>query len=356
MAGTDRLSFLDGLRGLAIVLMVLNHTARWWIERPMGWLRYQLVYVTLTLAAPIFLFLVGFCLPLSFARVTGNPDRTWTAIATKYVKRALRILLGGYLLNLALFREDPVYAGGVLQTIGLGILVSLPILALLQRFRAETLVLLAAAAMYGLFVPTYGWLTDWVSWHPQVGYVLFFDFAPWPWLAMVLIGLALGWRFAATDPADRPRYFALAGAGGLVLLAIFTVWELTLGPTPHIHFRRDFVLNHHWIPRGMTLVWIFGCIFGLLGLAYYVMEVRRVGLRWLVILGQSALMLYLVHQAIILEVVRPLMGGTFTRWWPFWLANVLLMAALVVLAAAWQELKTRWRRRGALSPRPEPAA
>jgi hypothetical protein len=47
------------------VFMVVNHTARWWIGVPMGWPRYHLVYVTLTLAAPLFLFLVGFYLPLS---------------------------------------------------------------------------------------------------------------------------------------------------------------------------------------------------------------------------------------------------------------------------------------------------
>src|SRR3989441_12847270 len=44
---------------------VLNHTGRWWIAREMGWWRYWIVYGTVTVAAPIFLFLVGLVLPLS---------------------------------------------------------------------------------------------------------------------------------------------------------------------------------------------------------------------------------------------------------------------------------------------------
>jgi peptidoglycan/LPS O-acetylase OafA/YrhL len=32
--------FLDGLRAFAIVAMVLNHTARWWIGGSFGWPRY----------------------------------------------------------------------------------------------------------------------------------------------------------------------------------------------------------------------------------------------------------------------------------------------------------------------------
>src|SRR2546422_2028315 len=34
---SGRQLFLDGLRGLALIFMVLNHTGRWWIERPLGW-------------------------------------------------------------------------------------------------------------------------------------------------------------------------------------------------------------------------------------------------------------------------------------------------------------------------------
>ena len=40
-----RLAFLDGLRGLALIFMVVNHTARWWLGGPMSWPRYHLIYL-----------------------------------------------------------------------------------------------------------------------------------------------------------------------------------------------------------------------------------------------------------------------------------------------------------------------
>ena len=79
-----RLAYLDGLRGVALVLMVVNHTARWWVDAHMTWTRYGLIYVTLTLAAPTFLFLVGFCLPL--ARSTAQPE-SLGELARRFVPR-----------------------------------------------------------------------------------------------------------------------------------------------------------------------------------------------------------------------------------------------------------------------------
>src|SRR2546425_12399912 len=44
MPASGRQLFLDGLRGLALIFMVLNHTGRRWLERPMGSPPYHLVY------------------------------------------------------------------------------------------------------------------------------------------------------------------------------------------------------------------------------------------------------------------------------------------------------------------------
>jgi len=101
--------------------MVVNHTSRWWIDRQMGWSRYWLVYGTVTVAAPIFLFLVGFVLPVSLHKNAAdmlNPSRLGG-----YLRRGAQIILAGLLLNLVVFPEDPLWSGGVLQTIGLSIIV-----------------------------------------------------------------------------------------------------------------------------------------------------------------------------------------------------------------------------------------
>ncbi|MGH7264321.1 MAG: heparan-alpha-glucosaminide N-acetyltransferase domain-containing protein, partial [Candidatus Rokuibacteriota bacterium] len=62
---TGRRPFVDALRGLAVALMVVNHTARWWLDPALGG-REALVYVTMVLAGPTFLLLVGFSLALSW--------------------------------------------------------------------------------------------------------------------------------------------------------------------------------------------------------------------------------------------------------------------------------------------------
>src|SRR5436189_549223 len=119
---SGRQLFLDGFRGLALIFMVLNHTGRWWLERPMGWPRYHLVYLTVTLAAPIFLFLAGFCMPLSFLNSTVTRGERYMSVAWKYARRGAQLVVAGWFLNLLVFPDEPLFAGGVLQTIGLSII------------------------------------------------------------------------------------------------------------------------------------------------------------------------------------------------------------------------------------------
>src|SRR5438876_29322 len=218
---SGRQLFLDGFRGLALIFMVLNHTGRWWLERPMGWPRYHLVYLTVTLAAPIFLFLAGFCMPLSFLNSTVTRGERYMSVAWKYARRGAQLVVAGWFLNLLVFPDEPLFAGGVLQTTG-------------------------------------------------------------------------------------------------------------LGTTPHFFSGRDLVLNQHWNPGAVTCLWILGILFSLLPATYYLMKVRRVQVPWLVVLGQNALMLYFVHQVIVLTFLRQRFGVLFHSWWAYGRANALLVAALVV--------------------------
>jgi uncharacterized membrane protein len=206
-ASTARLAFLDGLRGAALILMVVNHTARWWIEARMTVGRYALIYVTLTLAAPIFLFLVGFCLPLGRARTSGAPE-SLGGLARRLVPRGARIVAAGFLLNLIVFRDGSILSGGVLQTIGLTIIAMVPAVWLLRFPWAPGVVLLVAIAGYAAFVVAFPALTGFVERHPLVGLVLFYDFPPWPWVSLALVGLVLGsgWRGGWV----RPRRPALS--------------------------------------------------------------------------------------------------------------------------------------------------
>jgi uncharacterized membrane protein len=343
-AASSRLAYLDGVRGAALVAMVLNHTARWWMDGHMTWPRYRLIWITLTVAAPTFLFLVGFCLPLS---VRAGPE-TLGALAAKLVPRGVRVIVYGLLLNLLVLRDEPILAGGVLQTIGLAIVAMTPALWLL-RYRAAPVMLLAlAVASYVAFSLAYPHLPDFVARHRLVGLVLFYDFPPWPWLSLVLIGLVLGWSWLQVhrrSPAAGARWLAALAGLGVVLLVAFVVYDWWAATPVRFGLARDFLLDRHRTVRGASLFWVFGILFVSLGAAYWVMEVRRWRLRWLVVLGRTALFLYFFHQLIVFTLVNQWLGWRFNAWPRFWLANAVLMIALIGVGWVWAEIRSPLRAR-----------
>jgi uncharacterized membrane protein len=351
-APAPRLAFLDGLRGAALILMVVNHTARWWIDTRMTVGRYALIYVTLTLAAPTFLFLVGFCLALGRAQVTGVRE-SLVELSRRLVPRGGRIVLAGLVLNLGVFSGESILAGGVLQTIGLAVIAMVPAIWLL-RFRWAPAVLLSVAiAGYVAFVMNYPALTRFVDRHPLIGLMLFYDFPPWPWVSLVLLGLVLGssWLWIARqNPEATTRWVGAAAiVGGLMVLAFFT-YDRWVGTPMRFGMRRDFILNYHWTPKPVALLWVLGMTLLMLAAFYWVMERRRVRLAWLVLLGQTALPLYFLHQVIAFTLVKNWLGWRFNAWSRFWLANAVFIALLVACAWAWRAVRGPITRK--LWPRP----
>jgi uncharacterized membrane protein len=342
-AARVRLSYLDGLRGAALIFMVLNHTARWWMDGRMTWPRYNFIYLTLTLSAPIFLFLVGFCLPLSIRSSAGAPE-SLGALLRKFVPRGARIILAGLLLNVLVFPDEPVISGGVLQTIGMAIIAMVPALWALARYRTAPAVLLAIAAVgYLAFVLAFPTLTRFVEAYPRIGLVLFYDFPPWPWLSLVLLGLVLGRAWLAKyreSPAAGARYLGGLAIAGATMIAVFFVADWWLATPVRFGLKRDLILNRHWIPQGPALLWVLGVVLVMLAVAYWVMEVRRVRLPWLALLGRTALFLYFVHQLIALPLVSKSLGWRFNAWPAFLLANTVFMVVLIGLGWGWERVRT----------------
>ena len=337
-----RLVFLDALRGFALIFMVLNHTGRWWQDGIMGWPRYYSIYVTMAIAAPIFLFLVGFCLPLSKAR----EEPRILAMLGKYAWRGAQLILAGFLLNLLVFPEEPIYSNGVLQTIGASIAVA-ALGSLLLRVRGMRPVLaVLAVALYALFAVSFPALTGWVGAHPTAARALFFEFPPWPWLCLVLIGLVLGDLWVAEpDDRGRARYMWWMGAAAALCFAYFFAYDWWAHSANRWTFKRDFILNRHWTPRGVSTIWILGMICALLAVFYYLAEVRRCRMTWLVTLGRTALPLYFIHQLIVLTLVNQRLGLRFNDWPQYLVANAGLMAVLLGIGKLWLAAKRRFVRR-----------
>ena len=342
----ERLVFLDALRGFALIFMVLNHTGRWWMDGSMRWSRYYFIYVTMAVAAPIFLFLVGFCLPLSLSRTRGASVEQLLPTLWKYTKRGGRIILAGLLLNVLVFPEDPFWSNGVLQTIGLGIIVAAPVGLFLGSTRARALVVAAAVLIYLCFAWAFAPLTAWVGAHSVGSRILFLEFPPWPWIALVLFGLVPGELFVEqSDRRGRSRYMLVLAAAGVLCMAWLYAYDWWAQTAKPFTFMRDYILNNHWTPRGATALWVIGITFCLMAVFYYLAEVWRLRMTWLVTLGQTALFLYFIHHLIVLTLVTEHLHLKFNSWWRYGLANLLLMFLLLGLGRGWIEVKRIYRER-----------
>jgi peptidoglycan/LPS O-acetylase OafA/YrhL len=367
-AKPGRMPYLDGLRGLAIVAMVVNHTGRWWIDRSFGWPRYHLIYITTTVAAPIFLFLVGFCQAIAHYNATVRREQSFATVAPRYLRRGVEVILAGYLLNLVVFCDfwrvfeaiavgspglgelciDPPWQLGVLQTIGFSIIALVPGLAVIGRRWGRALIVVVSVTLYVLFSVLATPLSHWLTGHPLVAQLVFADFPPWPWTTLVLISAVFGWNFCVAnqrDPHALTRYFTLMAGAGVVCLLAFVAYD-TWNQTPvRLGFMRDFIVNRHWTPRGISLLWIGAVLFLSTPVAYYLMDVRGWAPRWLVDLGQTAMVLYFVHQVIVFTIVKRWLGVAFDSWLYYGIANAALMVLLLYLGRAWLMIRPRLRRR-----------
>jgi len=213
------------------------------------------------------------------------------------------------------------------------------------------LVVVAAGLVYLSFDWCYPLLARWVAAYPTSSRVLFFEFPPWPWVGLVLFGLVLGQVWVEqTDPRSRARYMTAMGVAGLACIAWLFAYDAWAHTEFRFMFKRDFILNNHWTPRGATVVWVIGMTFVLLAVFYYMGQVRRWRLTWLVTLGQTALFLYFVHQLIVLTLVNQTLHRQFDNWWRYGIAIVLLMAVLLGIGRAWIEIKRLTRVFQALMP------
>jgi len=104
---TDRLLFIDLLRGLAVVLMVLLHTSHGWLlpSARVGPV-WEAVQFFGGLAAPMFLMLTGTGLGLQWGRANARGS---LPAYDKHIARALQLVILGYVLRLQMWMID---AGG----------------------------------------------------------------------------------------------------------------------------------------------------------------------------------------------------------------------------------------------------
>jgi predicted acyltransferase len=255
---TKRWDALDVLRGLTIMLMLLNLNPGSW-EHNYPWLvhaRWE-GWTLIDMVAPAFLFCIGAAMPLSFTRRSEN-GATRADLLRHVLWRSLLLVAIGFFLNLyPLFDFDTVRIPGVLQRIGLCYgLAGVFILITAQRAESGTLTLrpalMAGGAVFILlsywvllyFVPVPGFgaprFDPVGSWPPVVdraviGVDHFFPHWPvdgkvvfdpegilstWPALFNILLGALAGVLYAR-GTVQRPALMLVIG--GVALMAAATL-------------------------------------------------------------------------------------------------------------------------------------
>jgi uncharacterized membrane protein len=336
-----RLAFVDALRGLAVVLMVVNHTARWWLAPSVGAAREAVIYVTMVLSGPTFLLLVGFSLALAHRATAAVPGASFGVALCRNLRRAAGILAAGALVNLIVFPADPLEAR-VLVSIALGIALATPLLPLLPHAPARAGLLLGAPVLYALFLRVRPALAEWSGAHPLAANLLLREFPLLPWFGLVLLGLGLGWLEAAGGTArSRDRRYAALGAAGLLGLAAYGALGFGAPLGERLAFGQDLVLNGYWTAAPVTALGMAGALAALLAAAYAAVE--RGGWRpaALLRLGRAALFVYVLHLILVLPLGQRALGVAVADWPRYALATTVLLAGLVAAAPLWGALRAR---------------
>jgi uncharacterized membrane protein len=317
----SRRTYIDWLRGLAVLIMIEAHTLDAWTR---GASRTGPVFRNLTIlggfAAPAFLWLAGLALVLSAARAlerTGSRSRATDLI----VRRGLEIFILAFAFRVQAFIVSPgswlvtIFRVDILNVMGPSIALAGVIWGLARGARRAALWNGAVAAAIALLTPIVraaGWvdaLPLWVQWYVRP----FGDhttFTLFPWAGFVFAGAAAGALLSmvlVSEQAETRLMSALTVSGGfLVALGFYTA---TLPPL--------YKSTWFWTTSPTFFAIRIGVLMLTLGVAYALSRVAGRGhsvSQFLQIFGRNSLFIYWIHVELVYGYATWLIHGRLPLW------------------------------------------
>ncbi|MEO8484095.1 MAG: heparan-alpha-glucosaminide N-acetyltransferase domain-containing protein [Acidobacteriota bacterium] len=291
--------YIDWLRGVAVLIMIMWHSIDSWTVQETV-VRKSAVFSTITFfagwAAPLFLFLAGVSLPLAgVARMARGLDRR--AASAMLQRRGWEVFLIAHLFRLQSFLLNPNGRwNGLLKPDILNILGLAFVYAAFAWGRATTRRelrwwLLAPSivivAVLTPLTPTWWWPT---LLHPRLaGYIRVVDnnavFSLFPAAAYLLAGAFFGAMLAEHGENDRAFHKRTAICGA-ALFAIAGVIALLPWPRP-VWF---------WIGSSAIVSWRIGTMLSLLVISWWWLLRHTVtSTSPLIVFGRTSLFVYWVH-------------------------------------------------------------
>ena len=349
MQGRGRLSYIDWVRGLAILVMIQAHSLDAWTRlsdrdtTAYGW-----SVIIGGLGAPMFLFLAGVSVALAAAareRKLGDAaaaagsvrGRGWQIFGLAFLFRLQAYLLNPHAKPEALLKVD------ILNIMGPSIVAAAALWQVGRRFGPRLLLFAGVALAFTLLTPPIrsthliDWLPAPIEWYirPEPGRS---NFTLFPWAGFVFAGgvmgvlIARGWR-------DETR-FQWALLAGSVLLAAGSCAGSYL---PSIYANSSF-----WTTAPTYFLLRVGVVAALVPLTYFYERRPRPLARWvtwspMAVFGRSSLFVYWVHT----ELAYGFLSTPLHKNLPFGPA-LAAFSALTLLMFGLTLLKNRlvetWRR------------
>lgn len=321
-----RWEFIDGWRGLAIILMVINHVGHYLVPPWYYDWSYLLIYWTVTLAAPIFLFLAGLSMALSLDKIPLNLDKNKLKIFWKIFKRGMLLVALGLLVNLFYYIDEPIWRGRILMCLGLSSILLYPFIYLTQARlgRMATLVgSIVALMLLPLVAPSLQMLA--VS-QPIIGQIFLSEFPLYPWFFLVLIGLIAGQEFLARGELKKSERKFLLTVGGVLLLAWLILSIIFYGANIFA-FSNDVIIARYWNPAPITWLWILGWL-NILAVMFYGLGQAGKLNQWLVALGRQSIYMYFLQFFLIIIVGHNILRLVATDLFSFTILTIIIIIIL----------------------------
>jgi hypothetical protein len=335
-SSTDRLQYLDWLRGLGAIVMLQGHVFHSFLKND---LREGGAYMTSQflggMPPAIFLFLTGITLAFLMDSSERKGLAPWTRVGTSLRRAGYLFLLAfAFRLQLWLFGwpNSPwtdLIRVDILNCMGL----AMGVMAIMALFRTAERIRLCAALGLGIaFVSPWISQIDW-SWAPSLfrNYIVpdynFFSFFPWG--AYLVFGMSAGSiiRMLPQESMDRAMQWGALLGGGLILAGQY------FSNLPYsIYAKSEF-----WLNSPAQVLIKLGVTLALLSLAFlWTRYAVKPGWSWVRQFGTTSLLVYWVH----IELV-------YGRWFYFFKDNLTVaqtaIAAVIVilLMLALSTAKTR---------------
>jgi len=359
--GPGRRTYLDVLRGVAVLIMIEAHVIDSWTRAADHRTRaFGESMILGGFGAPLFLFLAGIAVAMSAgskARRTGDSRAAVRAVQ----RRGLEIFVLAFLFRLQAFIVSPgghpisLFRVDILNVMGPAIVVAGLVWGAgrTTTWRVVAFGALALAmAMVTPVVRTASWVSElplWVQWYmkPAAEYTTFTMF---PWAGFVFAGGAVGVLLAAANEERTERFvqLTLVVAGALlVALGFYTATQ------PSIYSQSSFwTSSPTWFAIRLGIMMI---ALAIIYVAAAIAERAHITLGPLERLGRSSLFVYWIHVELVYGYASWFWRGRLPLWGS--LVAFALFAALMYGAVLLRDRLVSTRRwRGPLQSATEPAS